>query len=501
MVDQPGVLDQAPEPGATASRDRSARTRRGPIFPIEVRWPTWVSRGRRSTLQDRLIWLTALTVAATVSLTGLALYLTTRQSLYDQLDAELVQSATQISQRVGGDITSAGGLNADALRSANVVLVIVQANLNRTGISGETVAYETGAPEVAIARSGTGYSARTVTSTTGEPYRIVAVPSQVPGYALVLGRRLTPTLTTLRQMWTVLAVVAVVGILAAALSGLAVARSSLTPVRRLTEAVTYITETDELTPIDETGPAELAELTGSFNSMVRSLASSRERQRRLIADASHELRTPLTSLRTNVELLVADERSGMLPEGARADILRDVAAQVGEFSSLVGDLVQLSREGRDESLREVLDLQDVVANAVTRAKRRGPSMFFDVTLDPHMTIGNAATLERAFTNLLDNAVKFSPQGSVIKVAMADDLVKITDEGPGIAEEDLPHVFERFYRSDLSRNTPGTGLGLSIVAHTINAHGGWVKAGAAPGGGAEFTVYLPRISDVDVEAEV
>jgi two-component system sensor histidine kinase MprB len=255
-------------------------------------------------------------------------------------------------------------------------------------------------------------------------------------------------------------------------------------------AVARIAETDELIQIDAEGDNELADLSRSFNSMVRSLASSRERQRRLIADAGHELRTPLTSLRTNIELLIADEKSGMLPEGARSDILRDVAAQMGEFTQLVGDLVQLSREDRVEAAREPIDLQDVIANAVTRAKRRGPNMIFDVHLAEHILVGNPDTLERAFTNLLDNAVKFSPTGGLVTLTMQEQTVVISDQGPGIADEDLPHVFDRFYRSDLSRNTPGTGLGLSIVAHTINGHGGWVKAGHGPDGGAAFTVWLP-----------
>jgi two-component system sensor histidine kinase MprB len=126
-------------------------------------------------------------------------------------------------------------------------------------------------------------------------------------------------------------------------------------------------------------------------------------------------------------------------------------------------------------------------------------MIFDVELNEHQLVGNPDTLERALTNLLDNAVKFSPNGGLITVIMKDQTIVVSDQGPGIADEDLPHVFDRFYRSDLSRNTPGTGLGLSIVAHTINSHGGWVKAGKAAEGGAEFTVWLPTTAE-DNDAE-
>ncbi len=198
---------------------------------------------------------------------------------------------------------------------------------------------------------------------------------------------------------------------------------------------------------------------------------------------------------------IADEKAGMLPQGARGDILRDIAAQLGEFTALVGDLVHLSREDGPQAAREPVDLADLIANGVTRAKRRGPSLHFEVDLQPLYLVGEPDTLERAFTNLLDNAVKFSPPGGTVRVQMDGQTIRISDEGPGIAEEDLPHIFERFYRSDRARNTPGTGLGLSIVAHTINSHGGWVKAGQAKSGGAEFTVVLPgepELADLDDE---
>ena len=472
------------------------------FLPIEVRWPGWMTWRPRDTLQRRIVWLTALAVAISVAVTGIGAYATTQISLYAQLDAELLSVANITAAAVSQDIESLGGLNADALKAANVVLVLVKSNKDEVMFPGETVTFHIGPEEIAVARTQQGSSARTGRASTGELYRIVSVPltSQAEGqttgdgYALVLGRSLEPTLTTLRQMAFVLLAVAILGVIAAAISGWLVAGSSLQPIRRLALAVARITETDELIQIEAEGDNELADLSRSFNSMMRSLASSRERQSRLIGDAGHELRTPLTSLRTNIELLIADEKSGMLPEGARADILRDVAAQLGEFTQLVGDLVQLSREDHVEAARVPIDLQDVVANAVTRAKRRGPSMIFDVHLAEHELVGNPDTLERAFTNLLDNAVKFSPNGGLITVTMKDQTIVVSDQGPGIADEDLPHVFDRFYRSDLSRNTPGTGLGLSIVAHTINSHGGWVKAGRAPEGGAEFTVWLPTTDE-------
>lgn len=158
-------------------------------------------------------------------------------------------------------------------------------------------------------------------------------------------------------------------------------------------------------------------------------------------------------MRTNVELLMADQKSHMLPEEARGEILDDVAAQLGEFSSLIGDLVQLSREDAPPPRPEYFDLSDAVSKAVERGRRRGPNLEFDVHLESHLVLGDEATLERAVTNLLDNAVKFSPAGGTVTVTMEGDTVIVSDEGPGITEADLPHIFDRFYRSDRARNTP------------------------------------------------
>jgi len=275
----------------------------------------------------------------------------------------------------------------------------------------------------------------------------------------------------------------------AAGTGLAVARSGLRPVRQLSGEVERIAETKDLRPVDVSGAADVAVLARSFNDMVDSLAASRERQRRLIADAGHELRTPLTSLRTNVDLLIIDARTSMLKEGDRLAILGDVQGQLGEFTKLVGDLVQLARD-EGEATPEPLDFRHVVTAALERARRRGPSLDFDVELDPFFVVGVSADLERAVTNLLDNAVKWSPPGGTVRVQLEGNRLRVADEGPGIAEADLPHVFDRFFRADTARTTPGTGLGLSIVAQVVHQHGGVVRAGRSAQGGAEFTMVLP-----------
>ena len=441
-------------------------------------------------LQDRLAILIATAVAAAVAVTGIAAFLLTLLTVYQQLDNELVGIAKIMSGALSEDLENMGGIDVSATQAANVILVLVGSDGHVVRME-DRATIEVSHEEIAIARTSLGWSARSGVNSVGDPTRIVAVPL-VDGdqhYAVVLGRPLQPTLAILQTTGFALLVFGGIGATVAAVMGYAIAKSGILPIRKLSDAVTEVTETNRFTPIDITGDDEVAELGRSFNRMLKALENSRDRQQRLIADASHELRTPLTSMRTNVELLVADERQGMLPEGARSDILRDVAAQLGEFSTLVGDLVQLSREERVRE-PERLDLRDIVENALERVKRRGPGLLWDVELDPLYLVGDPESLERAITNLLDNAVKFSPPGGTIGVHLKGDRLRVTDAGSGIAEEDLPHVFERFYRSEHARTTPGSGLGLSIVAQTVQSHGGWVKAGRAASGGAEFLVRLP-----------
>lgn len=462
-----------------------------------IRWLRSVLSVTNRPLHDRLAFLVSAAVAGAVAVTGAAAYVITNLAIYDQLDRELIEIAAVTSEWIAPDIDGMGGLNQDALAIAHVTILTVRANhkVLRPPGSGEDSLVIT-ASEVAIARTQTGSSARTGVDTAGNPYRIVAVPLSdgTNNYALVLGRPLGPTNQILRILAFSLLTFGLGAVVLAGATGWVIARSGLEPIRRLTNAVTKVTETEQLAPIELGGMDELTDLTRSFNQMMRNLANSRDRQRRLIADAGHELRTPLTSLRTNVELLVADDREGMLPPGARGEILRDIAAQLGEFTTLIGDLVHLSREETVQPDPEPIDLRDVVTNAVTRARRRGPGLQFDVVLDPLYLVGEPDSLERAVTNLLDNAVKFSPPGGTVTVRLEGDRLRIADQGPGIADADLPHVFDRFYRSEHARTTPGSGLGLSIVAQTIKAHGGWVKAGRSRDGGAEFTIRLPGSSE-------
>ena len=318
-----------------------------------------------------------------------------------------------------------------------------------------------------------------------------------PGQALVIAQRLDPTQQVLTGLAVTLPVVGAIGVLLAALAGVAVARTGLRPVDRLTAATERIATTGDLHPIPVDGTDELARLTRSFNAMLGALAASQEQQRRLVADAGHELRTPLTSMRTNLELLAAANQPGApaLPESERVEIFEDVQAQVTELSTLVGDLVELARDDAPTVVHEPVELTDVILRALERARRRAGDVEFVPMLVPWTLMGDSTALERAVLNLLDNAAKWSPPHGQVRVQMRqlDEwslLVEIADAGPGISPTDLPHVFDRFYRADTSRTMPGSGLGLAIVRQVALRHGGAVWAGRAPEGGALMVLRLP-----------
>jgi two-component system sensor histidine kinase MprB len=287
----------------------------------------------------------------------------------------------------------------------------------------------------------------------------------------------------------------------AAIAGGAVARAGLRPVARLTEAAERVARTDDLRPIPVMGSDELARLTEAFNMMLRALAESRERQARLVTDAGHELRTPLTSLRTNVELLMASMAPGAprLPEDDLAELRTDVIAQIEELSTLVGDLVDLTRDEAGGIIHEPVDMSEVVDRSLERVRRRRNDIEFDVSVTGWQVYGDGGGLARAVLNLLDNAAKWSPPGGRVGVRLTQvdpshaELV-VSDRGPGIPPEERRLVFERFFRSTLARAMPGSGLGLAIVKQVVVKHGGTLRVeDTVPGGqppGTSMHVVLP-----------
>lgn len=464
----------------------------------EPQQPTGWRGAQRMSLRTRVTMLTAACVAGAVALVSLGAYLTVRNNLYKQAAEQLLSRAETVAQSpLSGGFDGNVPVNTGAFQFSDIKFDIIDARGNsHLDIEPESNRLPKdliGADERAVAAGKTSVDVRPVNG-----YEVVAVEyPQLPGTALVAGEPLTAEHTILKSLSLVLILISAAGVLVAAVAGTAVARGGLRPVLRLTRATERVARTGELRPIPVSGDDELARLTHSFNVMLGALAESQEQQRRLVADAGHELRTPLTSLRTNLELLIEARKPGApsLAEEDERELYTDVRGQLDELTTLIGDLVELARQDAPQVVQEPVELVDVVERALDRARRRASGVRFDVALQPWTLLGDASALERAVLNLLDNAVKFSPPGGVIGVTarpLGDGtaVIEVTDQGPGISDADLPHVFDRFYRSEEARTLPGSGLGLSIVMQAAQRHGGMAYAGRVPDGGALMAIRLP-----------
>ena len=479
----PGVPERgAPNP-AVGGTWASAR-------PMEIRW-----HYRRS-LASRVILLTTLAVAVAVAFVAASAFLTARMQLQSTLDESLINRATQASKSEVLPIARDYKLPSWALGAADVRIGFVTQERAYTADTGP--ALPLGRPELDVAEGRSESSIRTI-SAGEQNYRVVAVPAATQGEALIIAQSLRSQEKVLAKLGVVLLIFGLTGVIAAAVAGWFVARNGLRPVRRLTTAVEGIARTEDLTALPVEGDDEIARLAGAFNTMLSALDASRDRQRRLVADAGHELRTPLTSLRTNIDLLTqADEGSVRLDPQSHAELLSDVRAQIEELTTLIGDLVELARDEPLARVVEPVDLREALDHAVARVRLRAPSVTFAVYAEPWWLIGEDASLERALTNLLDNAAKWSPAGGVVECRLTPGVgpdsgtatLTVDDQGAGIPEEHHAKVFDRFWRTDESRSMPGSGLGLAIVRQAVERHSGTVVAGRSPSGGARMTVCLP-----------
>jgi two-component system sensor histidine kinase MprB len=304
-------------------------------------------------------------------------------------------------------------------------------------------------------------------------------------------RALTEANATITRVRWLLLGLTLGGALVAALLGRLTANAVLRPVRALAGATREVTATRNLDQrIPVAGRDELASLASDFNAMLAALEESQRAQQQLIADASHELRTPLTAHRANVELLARAD----LPPDRRRRVLAAAIRGIEELSALVGDLIEAARNGKPVDSRAQLALDEVVAGAVERAQQRSPDLRFETQLEPSTLAGSRARVERAVDNVLDNAAKWSPPEGTVEVALRDGSLTVRDHGPGIDPADLPHVFDRFYRSAAARAMPGSGLGLAIVKQTVDDHGGSVTVENAADGGVLVTLRFGASSD-------
>jgi 4-alpha-glucanotransferase len=468
----------------------------------------------RFSLRNRMALLVGAAVTATVAVVAGVALATTGIVLNNSIDDQLLDQAVAAASTVRVDRV-ANDLQTFSLESFSFGLPaqLVDADGGVYSARFSPVGpLPTDDGDIAVARGATGSRLRSI-ELGGVNYRMatVAVGQElrfVHGreLALQLARPMSDVEATLRELGLVLLAVGLGGIVGSALLGRLVARAALKPVDAVAAAAEGVAHTQNLSAlIPVTGSDEIARLAASLNSMLRTLEASRARQRQLVDDASHELRTPLTSLRTNIELLIRAEANPhrLLPAADRTALLRDVDAQIRELSGLVTELVELARDEVVAEDTERLDLAEVVRAAVERARRRANAkgVCIEVGAEPSAVDGRPQALERAVTNLLDNAVKFTPESSTVRVWTAHGEVVVTDEGPGIAPEDAAQVFLRFYRAAGARGLPGSGLGLAIVAEAVADHGGTVEASSAPGGGALLRMRLPLAAADDADEAV
>jgi len=444
-----------------------------------LRWP----------LRIRLAAATAGAVAAAVVAGAVIGYLIVRDQLYDSLDLSLRREATRVDRQIG---------RADWVGSGDCVYLTAPSCVQIIGPDGELDPPRgpdmPWVPQRAFAaargESGPFYT----DSGIGDiPIRGYVAPLDGGG-AVQVSVRADQVERSVADVGVRMAAAGAGGVALAGLLGYAVARAGLRPVERLTRTAETIAATrDPRHRIDLPGRDELSRLAESFNTMLAELEASAEAQRRLVADASHELRTPLTGLRANIDLLARD-----LPPERRARLVQTLRGQTASMTGLVNDLIELARGESPDHPPEAVRLDEVVRHRLAEQHRNRPEAEFDVRLDPAVVEAVPERLARAVTNLLDNAAKFGAGAGPIEVRLrgpapggpAGAELTVRDRGPGIPEEDLPHVFDRFYRSPSARSLPGSGLGLAIVAQVAEACGASVRAERPEGGGTLVRLSFP-----------
>lgn len=444
----------------------------------------------------RLRWAlsSALVAVLAVLIVGGASMALSARGLRGEVDRALLERAEALSRIPPGDLIQrlpqlpnlAGGVSLlRPLIGYDFEVQIVGELGNLAFRFEDAVVLPVDGVDIAVARGESDSVLRTV-RVDDTQFRIVTAPLRRG--AVQIARDMTPVLGVLGLLGRRLVLVGGFVAFAAALAGWLLAGRAVRPIEELTRAAEDIASTQDLSsPIPTAGPDEVGRLAASFATMIAALSESRRQQQRLVSDAGHELRTPLTGLRTNIEIL---RRMPDLPTGERAEVVGTAMAEVDELGQLLDELVSLATDARaSEEPVIAADLFDIAEPVVGRYSR--------LLGRPVMITGNGvivrvrpSQIERALGNLIDNAAKWSPSALPILVEITESTVVVRDHGPGLAEDDLPRVFDRFYRSPAGRAMPGSGLGLAIVKQAVEANGGTVFAGSAEGGGAEVGFTLP-----------
>ena len=451
------------------------------------------ARLRGLSFQTRLTLVSAVAVAAAFAISAVATYFVTRAVLIKPIDdtmhAQAATARVRLTQTRTGSLVAGVEVRVGRFDTGAAYYQVLTADGGQSLPDGETVPLPV-TPEdrqvVAGDRAENAHDAYV----DGEHIYILTT-RVTENYTLQSARSLTEVDQTLAYLKPVLFLGTAGGVVLAALLGWLVAKTGLRPIFRLRQAVDHVTETSDMTQfVPYTGEDELGRLGAHFNRMLGALDQSLRTQRQLVADASHELRTPLASLRTNIEVL---QRSPHLIPPERDRLLKDVIAQVEQLTRLIQDLIDLARGDQAPQMLEEVRLDWIVAAAVDRATTNWPAVAFHADLGESVVVGQPDRLDRAISNLLDNAGKWSPAGQTVEVHVVDHEVTVRDHGPGIDRADLPYVFDRFWRAPASRGMPGSGLGLSIVRQVAEAHGGTITAELPADGGTLMRLKLPTSS--------
>ena len=444
-------------------------------------------------LRLRLTLVVAVTFALVVVGCTYAAHVSAKGRLRAETDQFLLQRAARFAHTPGSQFSNTGKgddgrgpAGGPALFDPDAVVQILDADGDvHSSITGQP-ALPIDAHDRTIARNGGKSRFRDVTVKKVE-YRAltVALPG---GGAAQIARNISGDNDVLATLDARLALIALAGTLVAASLAWAIARRTVKPIEELTKKTTYVAETQDLAnPIQIDRRDELGRLALSFNTMLEALLASREQQKHLVLDASHELRTPLTALRTNIDLL---RRAQSFDAEQRSELLTEADLELRELTDLVAELVELATDTRNEEPVEQIELSELVDRVVTRQRRRtGREIMLELNA-PALVDGRVALLERAVSNLVENALKFSPDDSAIEVVVEGSNVEILDRGTGVAPEDLPRVFDRFYRATTARTLPGSGLGLAIVEQIAQLHDGMITLRPRLGRGTVARLELP-----------
>jgi len=445
------------------------------------------------TLRKKLALVTGLITLVTVGVLAVSAYVIASHELRSQVDDSLKSRAATIVREIDRALDRPDFFGRQRVPLGPTLLQPeFDAVTQVIGADGAILA-SLGPAELAVsgadlelAASNVGFAGRFTNADVGDKAYRVYTLSLPAGGAIQLGKDITDIEDARAGLRTWLIVIGLIGIAVAALIGWIIARRTTRPIEQLASSADEIARTQNTSdPITIEASGEVGNLVTSFNTMLGALGRSLAQQKQLVQDASHELRTPLTSLRANAELLERPD----LPADTRREIVNDIRAEVDELAALSSELSALATDQSTTETTSAVRLDEAVQELVERAQRRSGR-------DVRLHVENAATVEvrpnqfdRAVSNLIDNALKFSPGPTAIDVFVRGSRVEVHDSGPGIAPEDRPFVFDRFYRAAATRAMPGSGLGLAIVKQFADIHGAQTVVGASGTGGAMVGLEL------------